>query len=68
MVFNGKKENDSSNISSFNNVSYLASAKFHKNNFLSAVEKKAKPTSATIDFQTRIGRLRPFQFIKGLLF
>ena len=44
MVFNGKKENDSSNISSFNNVSYLASAKFHKNKFLSsAVEKKAKP-------------------------
>ena len=54
MVFNGKKENDSSNISSFNNVSYLASAKFHKNKFLSssaAVEKKAKPTTATIDFQ-----------------
>ena len=53
MVFNGKKENDSSNISSVK-VSYLASAKFHKNKFLSssaAVEKKAKPTTATIDFQ-----------------
>ena len=41
MVFNGKKENDSSNISSVK-VSYLASAKFHKNNFRSAVERITK--------------------------
>jgi len=40
-VFNGKKENDSSNISSVK-VSYLASAKFHKNNFRSAVEQITK--------------------------
>ena len=37
LVFDGKKENDSRNISSVK-VSYLASAKFHKNNFRSAVE------------------------------
>jgi hypothetical protein len=41
LVFNGKKENDSSNISSVK-VSYLASAKFHKNNFRSAVEQITK--------------------------
>ena len=41
MVFNGKKENDSSNISSVK-VSYLASAKFHKNNFRSAVVQITK--------------------------
>ena len=41
MVFNGKKENDSSNISSVK-VSYLASAKFHKNKFRSAVEQITK--------------------------
>ena len=37
LVFDGSKENDSRNISSVK-VSYLASAKFHKNNFRSAVE------------------------------
>ena len=43
-MFNGKKENDSSNISSVK-VSYLASAKFHKNNFLLLITKKLLGTA-----------------------